>query len=30
MYSAYSGWISSGLSTWNVDKVTLTDSFGKR
>jgi hypothetical protein len=30
MYSAYSGWISSGLGSWNVDKVTLTDSFGKR
>lgn len=29
MYTAYSGWISSGLSTWSVDKVTLTDSFGK-
>ncbi|KAJ4450331.1 hypothetical protein ANN_01751 [Periplaneta americana] len=29
MYTAYSGWISSGLSSWSIDKVTLTDSFGK-
>lgn len=29
-YTAYSGWISSGLASWSVDKVTLTDSFGKR
>jgi hypothetical protein len=30
MYTAYSGWISSGLASWSIDKVTLTDSFGKR
>ena len=30
MYTAYSGWISSGLAKWSIDKVTLTDSFGKR
>jgi hypothetical protein len=30
MYTAYSGWISSGLANWSIDKVTLTDSFGKR
>lgn len=29
MYTAYSGWISSGLAKWSIDKVTLTDSFGK-
>ncbi|KAJ9592615.1 hypothetical protein L9F63_015716, partial [Diploptera punctata] len=27
MYTAYSGWISSGLSTWSIDKVTLTGHF---
>lgn len=30
LYTAYSGWISSGLARWSVDKVTLSDSFGKR
>ncbi|XP_034240820.1 uncharacterized protein LOC117645041 [Thrips palmi] len=29
LYTAYSGWISSGLARWSVDKVTLSDSFGK-
>ncbi|KAK2581574.1 hypothetical protein KPH14_002083 [Odynerus spinipes] len=28
-YTAYSGWISSGLVTWSIDKVALVDSFGK-
>lgn len=28
-YQAYSGWISSGLNQWTVDKVVLSDSFGK-
>ncbi|KAK3915611.1 Inactive pancreatic lipase-related protein 1 [Frankliniella fusca] len=30
LYTAYSGWISSGLARWSIDKVTLSDSFGKR
>lgn len=30
LYTAYSGWLSSGLARWSVDKVTLSDSFGKR
>ncbi|XP_066149399.1 uncharacterized protein [Euwallacea fornicatus] len=29
LYTAYSGWLSSGLAQWKVDKVTLMDSFGK-
>lgn len=29
MYTAYSGWLSSGLTQWKIDKVTLSDSFGK-
>ncbi|CAG2068301.1 unnamed protein product [Timema podura] len=29
-YTAYSGWISSGLPSWDVNKVTLTDSVGQR
>ncbi|XP_077266184.1 uncharacterized protein LOC143899644 isoform X1 [Temnothorax americanus] len=28
-YTAYSGWISSGLVSWTIDKVAITDSFGK-
>ncbi|XP_031827006.2 uncharacterized protein LOC116424575 [Nomia melanderi] len=28
-YTAYSGWISSGLVSWNIDKVAIIDSFGK-
>lgn len=28
-YTAYSGWISSGLVSWSVDKVSVLDSFGK-
>lgn len=28
-YQAYSGWISSGLNRWTIDKVLLSDSFGK-
>lgn len=28
-YTAYSGWISSGLVTWSVDKISVLDSFGK-
>ena len=28
-YTAYNGWISSGLVTWNIDKVAILDSFGK-
>nr|CAD7449859.1 unnamed protein product [Timema bartmani] len=28
-YIAYSGWISSGLPSWDVNKVTLTDSVGQ-
>lgn len=30
VYTAYSGWISSGTSSWTVDKVLVTDAFGKR
>ena len=30
LYTAYSGWISSGLRSWSIDKITLTDTFGKR
>nr|XP_018906706.1 PREDICTED: uncharacterized protein LOC109036788 [Bemisia tabaci]XP_018906707.1 PREDICTED: uncharacterized protein LOC109036788 [Bemisia tabaci] len=29
LYIAYSGWLSSGLPRWSIDKVTLTDTFGK-
>ncbi|XP_019760176.2 uncharacterized protein LOC109537746 isoform X2 [Dendroctonus ponderosae] len=29
LYTAYSGWLSSGLTQWKIDKVTLMDSFGK-
>lgn len=29
LYTAYSGWLSSGLTQWRMDKVTLMDSFGK-
>lgn len=29
VYSAYSGWLSSGLTQWKIDKITLKDSFGK-
>ncbi|XP_017792811.1 PREDICTED: uncharacterized protein LOC108574698 [Habropoda laboriosa] len=28
-YTAYSGWISSGLVSWSIDKVAIVDSFGK-
>ncbi|XP_015116296.1 uncharacterized protein LOC107040644 [Diachasma alloeum] len=28
-YTAYSGWISSGLVSWSIDKVSIFDSFGK-
>lgn len=30
LYTAYSGWWSSGLNKWIIDKIILTDSFGKR
>lgn len=30
VYTAYSGWLSSGTSSWTVDKVLVTDAFGKR
>lgn len=29
IYSAYSGWLSSGLTQWKIDRITLKDSFGK-
>ncbi|KAK5644781.1 hypothetical protein RI129_006081 [Pyrocoelia pectoralis] len=29
LYTAYSGWISSGLTHWKIDKITLSDSFGQ-
>ena len=29
VYIAYSGWISSGLKKWNIDKIKLSDSYGK-
>ncbi|XP_046382765.1 uncharacterized protein LOC124153560 isoform X2 [Ischnura elegans] len=29
LYTAYSGWISSGLAKWSIDKISLGDSFGK-
>ncbi|XP_076162425.1 uncharacterized protein LOC143144182 isoform X2 [Ptiloglossa arizonensis] len=28
-YTAYSGWISSGLVSWSIDKLAIVDSFGK-
>ncbi|XP_017883705.1 uncharacterized protein LOC108627135 [Ceratina calcarata] len=28
-YTAYSGWISSGLVSWSIDKMAIVDSFGK-
>lgn len=28
-YTAYSGWISSGLVSWTIDKAVVSDSFGK-
>ncbi|XP_044017646.1 uncharacterized protein LOC122858662 isoform X1 [Aphidius gifuensis] len=28
-YTAYSGWISSGLVSWSIDKVSILDSYGK-
>ncbi|PBC32093.1 Pancreatic lipase-related protein [Apis cerana cerana] len=28
-YTAYSGWISSGLVSWSIDKLAIIDSFGK-
>ncbi|CAD6204350.1 GSCOCG00009934001-RA-CDS, partial [Cotesia congregata] len=28
-YTAYSGWISSGLVSWDIDKISVLDSFGK-
>lgn len=28
-YTAYNGWISSGLESWTIDKVSIIDSFGK-
>ncbi|EFX80967.1 hypothetical protein DAPPUDRAFT_50682 [Daphnia pulex] len=30
VYTAYQGWIYSGLTKWPVDKLILTDSYGKR
>ncbi|XP_072386685.1 uncharacterized protein [Diabrotica undecimpunctata] len=29
LYTAYSGWLSSGLTQWRINKVILMDSFGK-
>ncbi|EFA09964.1 uncharacterized protein LOC100142416 [Tribolium castaneum] len=29
LYTAYSGWLSSGLTQWRMDKITISDSFGK-
>lgn len=29
LYHGYSGWLSSGLKRWKIDKVSLMDSFGK-
>lgn len=28
-YTAYSGWISSGLKKWSIDRIKISDSFGK-
>lgn len=30
LYQGYSGWLSSGLKRWRIDKVSLMDSFGKQ
>jgi hypothetical protein len=30
LYTAYAGWISSGLAKWSVDSLSLTDSFGQQ
>ncbi|KAK9877022.1 hypothetical protein WA026_016048 [Henosepilachna vigintioctopunctata] len=29
LYTAYSGWLSSGLTQWKMDRVIFSDSFGK-
>ncbi|XP_065173787.1 uncharacterized protein [Atheta coriaria] len=29
LYNAYSGWLTSGLLQWRIDKITLSDSFGR-
>ncbi|GLV35847.1 uncharacterized protein CBL_09914 [Carabus blaptoides fortunei] len=29
LYQGYSGWLSSGLRKWKIDKVSMMDSFGK-
>lgn len=29
LYLAYSGWLSSGLARWKIEKVSFSDSFGK-
>lgn len=29
IYTAYSGWISSGLKKWSIDKIKISDSFAK-
>ncbi|XP_068154717.1 uncharacterized protein [Drosophila tropicalis] len=29
LYKSYSGWLSKGLPHWDIDKVVLTDSFGR-
>lgn len=28
-YTAYSGWLSSGLFQWKIDKISISDSYGK-
>lgn len=30
LYTAYSGWLTSGLARWSVDKISLMDTFGKK
>ncbi|XP_073973303.1 pancreatic triacylglycerol lipase-like isoform X2 [Rhodnius prolixus] len=30
LYTAYSGWISSGLAKWSIDHISLVDSFGNK
>lgn len=30
LYTAYSGWLTSGLARWSVDKISLMDAFGKK
>lgn len=30
LYTAYSGWISSGLAKWSIDNLSLMDSFGNK